>query len=71
MQEAYLAIGMFCVGFLCCWLLVVVIGPNDTTLKTASICSALQISLRIFQRALLGFVFCALAATNIAAGFSV
>ena len=53
--------------------LLVIVHPNDTPLKTTttSICSALQISLRYFQQALLGFIFCALAATNIAAGFSV
>lgn len=53
--------------------LLLVVHPNDTVLKikTLSICSALQISLTTFQEALLGFIFGVLAATNIAAGFSV
>lgn len=53
--------------------LLLVVHPNDTLLKrkTSSVCSALQISLTMFQQALLGFIFGVLAATNIAAGFSV
>lgn len=47
-------------------MLLLVVHPNDTLLKikTLSICSALQISIRVFQQALLGFIFGVLAAAK-------